>query len=258
MRFASLSSGSDGNCSYIGTEEAHILIDCGVGIRTIEAGLKALDLSLQDIDAIFLTHEHFDHIKALGSILRKQEIPVYASLGTLQGTLLCKSLKDFPKELLNPILTDQKFTVKDLDLLPFSIHHDTGEPLAYRAESGEKHCAVATDLGSYDEYTINHLEDTDVLLLEANHDIEMLERGPYPLELKRRILSDFGHLSNESSAALLEKIVGSTLRQVFLGHLSKENNTPELALQTIRKKLSEKDLPITVAKHGAISEILEW
>ena len=94
--------------------------------------------------------------------------------------------------------------------------------------------------------------------MEANHDIEMLEKGPYPLELKRRILSDFGHLSNESSAALLEKVVGSTLRQVFLGQLSKENNTPELALQTIRNKLSEKDLPITVAKHGEISEILEW
>ena len=99
MRFASLSSGSDGNCSYIGTEEAHILIDCGVGIRTIEAGLKSLSLSLKDIDAIFLTHEHIDHIKALGSILRKEEIPVYGSLGTLQGTLLCKSLKNLPKEL---------------------------------------------------------------------------------------------------------------------------------------------------------------
>ena len=258
MRFASLSSGSDGNASYIGTEEAHILIDCGVGIRTIEAGLKALDLSLQDIDAIFLTHEHFDHIKALGSILRKQEIPVYASLGTLQGTLLCKSLKDFPKELLNPIITDRKWSIKDLDLFPFSIHHDTREPLAYRAESGEKHCAIATDLGSYDEYTIKHLRDTDVLLLEANHDIEMLEKGPYPLELKRRILSDFGHLSNESSATLLEKVAGSTLRQVFLGHLSKENNTPNLALQTIREKISENDLPITVAKHGEISAIVEW
>ena len=258
MRFASLSSGSDGNCSYIGTENAHVLIDCGVGIRTIEAGLKALSLSLKDIDAIFLTHEHIDHIKALGSILRKQEIPVYASLGTLQGTLLCKSLKDFPKELLNPILTDRKFSIKDLDLFPFSIHHDTREPLAYRAESGEKHCAIATDLGSYDEYTIKHLKDTDVLLLEANHDIEMLEKGPYPLELKRRILSDFGHLSNESSATLLERVAGSKLRQVFLGHLSKENNTPKLALQSIREKLSEKDLPITVAKHGEISEIVEW
>ena len=99
MRFASLSSGSDGNCSYIGTEEAHILIDCGVGIRTIEAGLKSLSLSLKDIDAIFLTHEHIDHIKALGSILRKEEIPVYGSLGTVQGTLLCKSLKNLPTEL---------------------------------------------------------------------------------------------------------------------------------------------------------------
>ena len=164
MRFASLSSGSDGNCSYIGTEEAHILIDCGVGIRTIEAGLKSLSLSLKDIDAIFLTHEHIDHIKALGSILRKEEIPVYGSLGTLQGTLLCKSLKNLPKELLNPILTDRKFSVKDLDLLPFSIHHDTGEPLAYRAESGEKPCAIATDLGTYAAYRIKHLQDTDVLL----------------------------------------------------------------------------------------------
>ena len=258
MRFASLSSGSDGNCSYIGTEEAHILIDCGVGIRTIESGLKTLDLNWRDIDAIFLTHEHFDHIKALGSILRKAEIPVYGSLGTLQGTLLCKGLKDLQKELLNPILTDKKFSIKDLDLLPFSIHHDTREPLAYRLESGTKHCAVATDLGSYDEYTIKHLQDADVLLLEANHDIAMLERGPYPLELKRRILSDYGHLSNESSAALLGTVMGGKLRKVFLGHLSKENNDPALALQTIRESLSEKELPLSVAKHGEISEILEW
>ena len=258
MRFASLSSGSDGNCSYIGTEKAHVLIDCGVGIRTIEAGLKALSLSLKDIDAIFLTHEHIDHIKALGSILRKAEIPVYGSLGTLQGTLLCKSLKELPKELLNPILTDRKFRIKDLDLLPFSIHHDTREPLAYRAESGDKHCAIATDLGCFDEYTIKHLQDSDVLLLEANHDIAMLEKGPYPLELKRRILSDFGHLSNDSSAALLESVVNSGLRKVFLGHLSKENNEPELALKTIRKNLLEKELAISVAKHGEISEIVEW
>ena len=156
MRFASLSSGSDGNCSYIGTEEAHILIDCGVGIRTIEAGLKSLSLSLKDIDAIFLTHEHIDHIKALGSILRKEEIPVYGSLGTLQGTLLCKSLKNLPKELLNPILTDRKFSVKDLDLLPFSIRHDSLNRTEFVFILGQTIAITSEKLTSKAHSLLNH------------------------------------------------------------------------------------------------------
>ncbi|HBP25241.1 MAG TPA: ribonuclease Z [Oribacterium sp.] len=264
MRFTSIASGSSGNSSYIGTDHTHVLVDAGVTMKAINQGLHALDLDLSDVQAIFLTHEHIDHIRAIGTISRKYQIPVYGTLGTLQEVMLNRTLGDFSTELLQPILPDAVTTVGDLQVTPFSIDHDAADPVGYRIEAEGKRVAVATDLGHYDDYIVSHLEDLDAMVVEANHDVRMLSTGPYPMTLKRRILSDHGHLSNESSGHLIDRILNSRVKHVFLGHLSKENNLPELALKTVQQEINASesefhavDFDITVAKRDGISEIVE-
>ncbi len=234
-------------------------------MKAMNEGLGALELSLRDIDAIFLTHEHYDHIKSVGSIARKYHIPIYGSLETLQSLLLIKSLGEFDKELLHPIEADEHLRFEDFDILPFSIPHDARNPCAYRVEAEGKKVAVATDIGHFDEYIEYHLKDLDALILEANHDIRMLSEGMYPYDLKRRILSDYGHLSNENAGKLLDRLLQDRIRKVFLGHLSAENNLPDLALRTVKQEIDSSespyrssDFPICIAHRDRISDIVEW
>ncbi len=270
MRFTSIASGSGGNSTYIGTESTHILVDVGVTMKAVNAGLHELDLDLKDINAIFLTHEHIDHIKAVGTIARKYDIPVYGTLGTLREVMLNKTLGEFSHEKLFPIQPDNALNIGDLRVLPFSIYHDAADPLGYRIEAGDsskgesKNVAVATDIGHYDDYTAAHLKDLDAMVLESNHDIKMLSSGPYPVSLKRRILSDHGHLSNDNCGRLLDSILSKRIKHVFLGHLSKENNIPELALKTVQKEIDNSDsehrageISISVAHRDRISEVVE-
>lgn len=263
MRFTSIASGSSGNCTYVGTEHSHILIDAGVTAKQIETGLNELELSLKDLNAIFITHEHGDHIKALGVISRKYEIPIYASLETLREIMLTKSLGAVRKECLKPILPDTELCLGDLRIRPFSIDHDAVNPLAYRIETEKESVAVATDLGHFDAYTEAQLSGLDALLLEANHDLDMLAKGPYPMQLKRRILSDHGHLSNENSGRLISRILHDGMKHIFLGHLSQENNEPELAFRTVCEQIDQaecpycaKDFRITVACRDRLSELV--
>ncbi len=265
MRFTSIASGSSGNVSYIGTEDTHILVDAGVTMKAIGQGLSALDLCFSDIQAIFLTHEHIDHIRAIGTITRKYNIPVYGTLETLREVLLNKSMGEVRRELLFPLLPDRPVQVGDLSVSAFSIDHDAVNPVAYRIESGSRKVAVATDMGHADAYVREHLMGLDAMLVEANHDIQMLTSGPYPIALKRRILSDHGHLSNNNAGILIDDILNDGVRHVFLGHLSKENNLPELALRTVQKTIDQSeshfhaaDFDITVAERDSISGILEF
>ncbi len=267
MRFTSIASGSSGNSTYIGTEDTHVLIDVGVTMKAINEGLHHLELCLQDVNAIFLTHEHIDHIKAIGTISRKYGIPVYGTLETLQEVLMNRSLGVVPKDLLHPILPDHPMKVGDLKIRAFSIDHDAANPVGYRIETddGSKKAAVATDMGHYTPYVQEHLMDLDVMLVEANHDLGMLASGPYPVSLKRRILSDHGHLSNDNAGSLIDETLNQRIRHVFLGHLSKENNLPMLALQTVKHQIDASesefhadDFDITVAKRDGISEIVEF
>lgn len=264
MRFTSIASGSSGNSSYIGTDHTHVLVDAGVTMKAINQGLHALDLDLSDVQAIFLTHEHIDHIRAIGTISRKYQIPVYGTLETLKEVRLNRTLGDFSTELLQPILPDAVTAIGDLKVTPFSIDHDAADPVGYRIEAEGKKVAVATDLGHYDDYIAAHLKNLDAMVIEANHDLRMLSTGPYPMALKRRILSDHGHLSNESSGHLIDRILNSRVKHVFLGHLSKENNLPELALKTVQQEINASesefhaaDFDITVARRDGISDIVE-
>ena len=170
---------------------------------------------------------------------------------------------EYPKELLHPVLPDADFQIGDLTLEPFSIHHDAANPVAYRVSHESKSVAVATDMGHFDQYIIDHLQGLDALLLEANHDVNMLETGPYPYYLKRRILGDHGHLSNENAGRLLNYILNDKLKHILLGHLSKENNYEALAYETVRFEIDQgdtpytaKDFPIEVAKRDEMSQII--
>ena len=180
MRFVSIASGSSGNCIYAGTEHTHILVDAGISARRTEQGLFEVGVKPSELSAIFITHEHSDHVKGLGVLARKYEIPIYGTQGTLREIRKMKGLLEYPKELLNPVLPDVKFQVGELDVMPFHIDHDAADPVAYRIQAGAKSIAIATDLGHFNQYTIDHLLDLDAVLLESNHDRRMLETGPYP------------------------------------------------------------------------------
>ncbi len=263
MRFCSIASGSSGNCIYVGSDHAHVLVDAGISGKKIEAGLNTLDLCARDIDGILLTHEHSDHIKGLGVMARKYEIPIYATGGTVDAMSRISSLGKLPEGIFREIREDEPFQIKDLSINPFTIPHDAAQPVGYRLECAGHSVGIATDLGKYNEYIVDSLKDLDALLLEANHDIRMLQVGKYPYYLKQRILGDRGHLSNENAGRLLCRLLHDNLKAVFLGHLSKENNYEALAYETVCQEVTLGDNPyksrdflIQVAKRDRISEVI--
>ena len=238
MRICSIASGSSGNCIYVGSDTTHLLVDVGISGKRTEAGLKELDLSMRDIDGIFITHEHADHIAGLGVLGRKYGVPIYATQGTIDAIRNSSSVGEIPGDLFNPIRVDEKIVIKDLTCNPMKISHDAAEPVAYRISHGKKKVGIVTDLGTYNDYTVESLRGMDALFLEANHDVNMLQVGPYPYYLKKRILGDRGHLSNEKAGQLLCDLLHDRLQAVMLGHLSKENNLPELAYEAVRVEVT--------------------
>ena len=250
MRMCSIASGSSGNCIYVGSDNSHLLIDTGISKKRIEEGLNKLKIKGDELDGILITHEHSDHIKGLGVFSRKYEIPIYATPGTIAGIKESSSLGKMPEGLLHPIKADHPFQLGELDVHPFAISHDANEPSGYRIEQGGKSVAVATDLGKYDDYTVENLKNLDAILLEANHDIHMLEVGGYPYYLKQRILGNRGHLSNERSGQLIKALLNSHIKAILLGHLSKENNFEELAYETVKLELSDNEYASDVREFG--------
>ena len=263
MRLCSIASGSSGNCIYVGSDNTHLLVDTGISKKKIDAGLKELDIKGEELDGILITHEHSDHIQGLGVFSRKYEVPIYATPGTIEGIEKYAPLGRMPEGLLHPIHTDESFILGDITIDPFRISHDAKEPSGYRMNCCGKSVAVATDLGIYDEYTVSKLKSLDAVLLEANHDIHMLEVGSYPYYLKRRVMGDKGHLSNELSGRLLCDILHDNLKHILLGHLSKENNYAKLAYETVKLEVTlsdniykGEDLDMAVARRDMISEII--
>ena len=276
MIFTSLASGSSGNCTLLHTDDTDLLIDCGISARRIEEELNALGLSLEDIDAVLVTHEHSDHIKGLKRLMSAYSIPVYASEGTLSA--LYQSTKDeyfrfSGADLMHGISADREFQLGSALICPFRIYHDAAAPLGFRIEAAGSGTApedrsrvsvcVTTDTGYFDDYIRDHLLYLDAALIESNHDRSMLVEGKYPMYLKRRIMSRKGHLCNNQSGKLLSEIISPRLRHVFLGHLSRENNTPEIALSTVlsevREALGERiasGLSISVAPQDGMSEVV--
>lgn len=264
MRLCSIASGSSGNCIYVGSEATHLLVDVGISGKRTESGFHELGLTGRDIDGILITHEHSDHISGLGVLARKYEIPIYATAGTIEAMRYDKSLGNLEEGLFREVQEDKKLTIKDLTVNPMHISHDAAQPVGYRISYGNKKVAVCTDLGVYNDYTVECLKGMDALLLEANHDVNMLQVGPYPYYLKQRILGDRGHLSNENSGRLLCRILHDNLKTVLLGHLSKENNLPELAYESVRMEINlgenpykAGDFDIRVAKRSEVTPVVE-
>lgn len=263
MRLCSIASGSSGNCIYVGSDATHLLVDVGISGKRTECGLNSLDISATDLDGILITHEHADHIAGIGVMARKYDIPLYATKGTIEALKKCSSIGKIPEDLFVEIQPDKKITIKDITVNPMRISHDASEPVAYRFGYGTQKVAVCTDLGVFNDYTIECLKGMDALLIEANHDVNMLQVGPYPYYLKQRILGDRGHLSNENSGRLLNKILHDKLQTIILGHLSKENNLPELAYEAVRMEITLGDNPykaedfdLQVARRSEVSPVV--
>jgi phosphoribosyl 1,2-cyclic phosphodiesterase len=242
MQLYSIASGSSGNCIFVGTQESGILVDVGISMKRIREGLEAQALSLDRIDGILITHEHTDHISGLGPVLRKVPIPVYATEETIAAIWKKGNMQHISPDLFHPIEPECALSLRDMEIMPIPVSHDAANPVCYTVCADGRKLGVATDMGCYSAELIHYLKDCDSLLLEANHDINLLQVGSYPYALKMRILGDAGHLSNDASARLIEDLLHPGLQHVVLGHLSKENNFPELAYQTVSYELENSEV----------------
>ena len=238
MEIRVFASGSSGNCLLLSSGRSHILIDAGISKRRIEQSLAQSGLSMREIGGVLITHEHSDHISGLKMLMKYYAIPVYAPrtvANRLRGCL------PEAEPVLHVIPVNEPFEIGDLSVTAFHTPHDTDESVGYRVEGGGVF-ALATDMGHVTEEVFDALSGADTVLIESNHDEEMLRYGPYPVYLKRRILSDSGHLSNACCAQLARKLALGGTKQIILGHLSRENNTPAIAMRAARE--STAGLPV--------------
>ena len=259
MKMCSIASGSSGNCIYVANEDTHILIDAGISKKRIVEGLNSIGVDNNCISGILVTHEHSDHISGLGVMARAYNIPIYGTRETLLAVDEYKNTGNINSELYRPIIPDEEFYINSLKIMPFSTSHDAVNPVCYTIEGDDKKVAVATDLGEYSDYIIANLEGLDIVLIEANYDKNMLQVGPYPYYLKQRILGNKGHLSNENSGQLLRTILSDRLKYIILGHLSKENNYPELAYEAVKVELKDclnDNISLAVANRDKPSELV--
>ncbi|MEB3103205.1 MBL fold metallo-hydrolase [Ferviditalea candida] len=237
VRFSILASGSTGNSMIVETREHRILIDAGLSMKKIEQLLQERQTKLNEIDAVFITHEHSDHIKGLGALARKLRLPVYANSRTWAE--LEKLVGDIAKEQVRIMETGERIQFGALTVESFAISHDAAEPVGYCFYEKDLKISLATDLGYMSPKVKEKIADSDALILEANHDVEMLRIGHYPWNIKRRILSDTGHLSNEAAGEALSELISSKTRGVYLAHLSRDHNLLDLARLTVRNILEE-------------------
>ena len=240
LKCCSLYSGSSGNSFFIQSDNSKILIDAGVSCKKIETALKNdFNLSLNDIDAIFVTHEHLDHSKGLNLISSKYNLPVYASSGTWSA--LKEKTEKISNENKKIIDLDKSFEFKDLRIFPFSTYHDAAQPCGFNIYNNNSKISIATDLGHIDDRIFKNLKDSSFIMLESNYEPNILKISSYPFNLKRRILSEHGHLSNGEAGETISKLMKHGLKEALLIHLSKENNVPEIAYETVIEKLKNKN-----------------
>ena len=255
MKAYSLFFFSLGNCFFVHTESTRLLIDCGVSARCAEKALQSLGFSLSDISAILVTHEHIDHTKGLEVIAKNYHIPTH--MEELSARAL---IKDPSSALLRELYLyrgDFEIKVGDISVRAFATPHDSAASVGYTLESGDVKIGFATDMGCIMPSVCEALSGCNASVIEANHDINMLLCGPYPYPLKQRVLSDCGHLSNDAAAELIYSLAESGTTGFLLGHLSKENNTPSLALDTVRSALGENSgVTVSAAAPAEISELI--
>ncbi len=238
MKFNVLASGSTGNAVYIEAGSTKILVDAGIGIRQLQAAFKEMAVSLDELQAILVTHEHSDHIKGLASAVRKGNVPVYTSAGTWSKAQSLFREDEFVQA--RSIRSGSVFTLGEMVIEPFAISHDAEEPLGFCFYYQEDKLALATDLGYVNDRVREATRGAHTMIVESNHDLDMLRTGSYPWYLKRRILGDKGHLSNDSASEFLGDVITEETESIYLAHLSQENNKPELAAQTVSAGLRDR------------------
>lgn len=261
LKFCTLFSGSSGNCTFISDGTTKLLIDAGVSVSRVCEGLSQIGVHPSEIDGILITHEHRDHIVGVGSLSRNYSIPVYATPATLDKVLPVTGF--IFEENVHTFNANDKFEVGDIEVFSFSTSHDAVDSVGYTFRFGGKYYSVATDLGCITDGVLKHLCKSHAVLIESNHDVEMLKNGPYPGYLKQRILGRKGHLSNEHASHLAAQLVKWGTEHIVLGHLSEKNNTAEIAYNTTAEsfaradiKLGE-DVTLNVAPAAGICHIAE-
>lgn len=242
IKFQSLLSSSSGNSTFITDDNTHILIDCGAPIRYIEKCLTRLAVKPEDLSGIFITHSHSDHVSSAGTFAKKYNIPVFATEETF--ALSGRYLSNISRKSARIIAKNDDIIIGDMVVHVFSIPHDASGAVSFTVRDKESKFGIATDSGHVSEEIIENLKDCESVIVEANHNIEMLMSGPYPYPLKKRILSDRGHLSNELCGELCVRLASHGTKSFWLGHLSEKNNLPEIAYKEVHKILTEKGYTI--------------
>lgn len=227
MRFASLGSGSQGNATLIGSEQGYILLDCGFSRRVLMQRLDILGVSAHEIKAVLVTHEHLDHVKGVRAVAENLSAPIYSSFGT------ARKMDWLEHPLWNCLYNEQMVNIAGIDIQPFLVPHDAQEPFQYVFKSQGKKLGILSDLGFITPYLVEAFKQCDGLQIEANHDPEMLRKGPYPVSLQKRVAGNYGHLSNEQCAQFIKHIYWSGLKSVSLGHISEKNNSQQLVKDVI-------------------------
>jgi len=246
MRFTSLGSGSAGNALVVESGRTRVMMDCGFSLADTKARLERAGLAPSDLRAIVVTHEHDDHLGGVARFAKRYAIPVYLTRGTAQWLPL-----DFPAVLVHCIESHRPFGVNDLEVDPFPVPHDAREPVQFVFSDGDARLGVVTDLGTITQHVVEKLSGCRALVIECNHDLDMLMTGPYPDGLKRRVSGRFGHLCNVDSGRLVAALDRGKLRHLIAAHLSQQNNTPALAIAALAQAAGCEDEWIGVARQDA-------
>lgn len=237
MKICLLASGSKGNSILVESGKTRLLIDAGLSARELRKRLDSVGVDAGSLDALLITHEHGDHVRGLGPLVRQLDLPVYLQ------TDLARKLTDVGKpDCVQEFVDGEEFTIKDLTIRPFAITHDCLAPVGFTLDGERGKVGVATDLGIVTRLVTECLQDCRALVLETNHDEELLRDGPYPWKLKQRVRSNHGHLSNNAAGNLLQSLLWNGLETVFLGHLSETNNRPDLAVEVVREVLEKQNI----------------
>lgn len=259
LKFCSLYSGSSGNSLFVQSNNTKILIDCGQSAKKIENALTDVNVDISEIDAILVTHEHSDHIQSLGTISKKYDIPVFANFETWEA--MPNQKNKVSSNNIKIFENDNEFNIGNLQIMPFSTPHDAANPCGFSICNGSKKISIATDLGHIDNNIFSNIKDSKFMLLEANYEPEILKVSRYPYLLKQRIAGPHGHLSNIEAGQTISHLFGKELKEVMLGHLSKENNFPEMAYKTVAEELihnniDTNDIKISVANRLSPSKVI--
>ncbi len=249
LNFCSLSSGSSGNCYYIGNEFHGILIDAGISATSIRKFLKNMSIPMDSIMGILVTHNHIDHIKGLEVLTRKNHIPAFTTPKIWESIL--SPHRKISIDCIRKIPLQKTFNLANFDIEAFPVNHDAPETVGFQISAGGKKITIATDLGHICQTSAPYIKESNLLVIESNYDEQMLENGRYPYFLKERIRSNNGHLGNNQTSSFLADIFNDSINHICLAHLSKNNNTPEKALETLQKTFSERN--ISLKSHQQIS-----